>query len=326
MFRCFAIVTNKTQKILREFRDFDVLSDVLGSLEFRSRLFCRSDLAAPWSMQFPASPLTHFHIVERGGACLELVDKAQSLTLAPGDVIVVASHTAYRLVDTPGREDYADVPLPLADASGQCTVIRRGGKGPSSVMLCGSFSLGRPEIHPILSLLPRVIHIQAGTSSWAGTVEPICRILTNEASEVRPGSEMVMSRLTDILFVQVLRNWLMEMDKEPSWLAAIRDPRIGPALALMHERPGFPWTTQKLAQRVGLSRSPFTVRFTKLLGEPPQNYLARIRMQRAAQMILTSSNTLNQIAASVGYESEASFNKAFKRHIGVTPGRYRRQE
>lgn len=143
---------------------------------------------------------------------------------------------------------------------------------------------------------------------------------------MKPGTATILSRLTDILFVQVLRAWLAEQPDQPSWLSGLNDPRVGPALALIHERPGEAWTVETLAAKVGLSRSPFTVRFTKVVGESPQAYLTRVRMQRAARLIREQDDSLGRIAHAVGYESESSFNKAFKRQYRQTPGQFRREE
>ena len=320
-----SVVKQKQQRLVRELAGFDVLADVLGTLGLHSRLFCRSALAAPWAMAFPGDQLAHFHIVERGGAWLDVAGSKSSVALAPGDVVVVGRGNAYRLADQPGHENLQPIEFPPADPSGRCILLRQGRGGATSVLICGSFSFEEAEDHPVLSLLPKVMHLRAGVSPPDIWLESMSRFLIAEASGMKPGTATVLSRLTDILFVQVLRAWLAEQPDHPSWLSGLNDPRIGPALALIHERPGEAWTVDRLAAKVGLSRSRFTVRFTKVVGEPPQAYLTRVRMQRAARLIREREGNLGQIAFAVGYESESSFNKAFKRRYRKTPGQFRRE-
>jgi len=314
---------SRKRQVLRELTGFDVLSDVLGSLGLRSRLFCRSQLAAPWTMSFAAGALSHFHIIERGGVWLLRRGHAP-LALAAGDLLVIRRGTAYQLSDEPAAHTAHLVKLPEGPDSGRCVQLRNGRKGPMSAMICGSFAFEREDDHPLLALLPALMHLRAATQG-AAWIEPLGRMLLAEATDMRPGAETVLSRLTDVLFVQILRAWLAEQRVPPSWLKALSDARIGPALALMHENPGHSWTVGRLAASIGMSRSPFTARFTRLVGTPPQAYLTQLRMQRAARLLREHARGLGEIARAVGYESEAAFNRAFKRHHGSTPGRYRRR-
>jgi AraC-like DNA-binding protein len=315
----------KRPKVVQELPGFDVLADVLGTLGLRSRLFCRSDVAAPWVMAFPADDLAHFHIVERGGAWLEMEGLRSPSALAPGDLVVVGRRNAYRLVDQPGRKGVEAIQFPPPDPSGRCMLLRQG-HGATSVLICGSFSFEEGEDHPLLALLPKVMHLRGGTSQSNVWLESMSRFLITEASAMKPGTQTIVSRLTDILFVQVLRAWLADQPDRPNWLSALNDSRIGPALALIHERPEEAWTVEMLAAKVGLSRSPFTVRFTRLVGESPQAYITRVRMQRAARLLREHDASLGQIALKVGYESESSFSKAFKRQYQKTPGQFRREK
>jgi len=316
----------KQQKLVRELAGFDVLADVLSTLGLRSRLFCRSELQTPWVLAFAGDELVHFHIVERGGAWLEVESVKSPMALAPGDVVVVGRGTAYRVVDQPGRNDVQPIKFPPPDSSGRCTLLRQGRDGATSVLICGSFSFDRAEDHPVLALLPKVMHLRGGVAPSDMWLDSMSRFLVAEASYMKPGTATVISRLTDILFVQVLRAWLAEQPDHPSWLSGLNDPRVGPALTLIHEQPGESWTVETLAARVGLSRSAFTVRFTKVVGEPPQGYITRVRMQRAARLLRERDRSLGQVALAVGYESESSFSKAFKRQYRKTPGQFRKEE
>jgi hypothetical protein len=262
----------KRPKLVQEIPGFDVLADVLGTLGLRSRLFCRSDVATPWVMTFPADNLAHFHIVERGGAWLEMEGLKSPSALAPGDLVVVGRRNAYRLVDQPGRKGVEAIQFPPPDPSGRCILLRQG-HGATSVLICGSFAFEEAEDHPLLALLPKVMHLRGGTSQSNPWLESMSRFLIAEASAMKPGTQTIVSRLTDILFVQVLRAWLADQPDRPNWLSGLNDSRIGPALALIHERPEEAWTVEMLAAKVGLSRSPFTVRFTRVVGESPQAYI-----------------------------------------------------
>jgi AraC-like DNA-binding protein len=191
-------------------------------------------------------------------------------------------------------------------------------------MVCGSFSFAVPDGLPLLALLPELLRLR-GDGAPRGWLEPTLRMLAEEARQRRAGGTIVTSRLTDVLFVQVVRAWL---DAQPApagnWLAALRDPRIGAALARIHGRPEHPWSVAELAAEVGMSRSPFAARFAALAGDPPLAYLARWRAQVAARLLRETSLALGAVADRVGYESEAAFSRAFRRAMGVAPGAYRR--
>jgi AraC-like DNA-binding protein len=148
--------------------------------------------------------------------------------------------------------------------------------------------------------------------------------MVSESALARPGQDVALSRLTEVLFVEVLRSWIKSLDSgEGGWLGAMADPHIGPALQLIHERPDQPWTLGDLGQRVGLGRSAFSARFTKLVGESMYRYLIARRMSEAAFLLETSDEGIARIATRVGYETAAAFSKLFQRHHGLSPGRYR---
>lgn len=307
-----------------EIGSVDVLSEVLAHMGLQTRLFCHSELAAPWCLAFPSSSLAHFHYIERGGAWVRLADDQDATCLAPGDLLVLPHGRRYQVSDTPER-----LPIPFSQVIPQatrgCSIVRSGGDGARTTMLCGAFSMKRPGDHPLLALLPPLLLLRAEESAEAAWVESTLRQLAAEARRQEPGAELVAHRLTDILFVQVLRAWLQRAEYlEGSWLAALRDPQVGKALSLLHANPSHPWTIQELAARVGLSRSPFAARFVRQVGESPMAYLTRLRMQRAAEMLRSQPVSLLEAAMACGYQSEAAFSKAFRREFGVPPGQYRR--
>jgi transcriptional regulator GlxA family with amidase domain len=179
--------------------------------------------------------------------------------------------------------------------------------------------------HPLLPVLPKVIALRARDGHAAAWLAPTLSFLAAEAGTELPGARTVVSRLADILFIQVVRAHLGSAPEQVSgWLGALRDPQIGSALGCMHEDPAHPWTVEALAQRVAMSRSTFAARFAEIVGEPPLHYLTRWRMQKARSLLREGRVPLSEVAARVGYDSEAAFSKAFKRAVGEAPGAYRR--
>jgi AraC-like DNA-binding protein len=310
--------------VLAEIDGPDVLTDVLASLRLRGRLFCRSELSAPWSLALPASALGHFHVIERGGGWVRLEGEERSHPLAAGDLIVLPHGRAYTLSDGPKAP-----PVPLASlvhepASGVCSILRHGGDGPATSMICGSFQFEGREGHPLLSLLPPLIHIPGDQGRSAEWLDLTLRFLGQEARHPRPGSETLVTRLIDILFVQVVRAWIEgQPEGGGGWLGALRDRQMGAALGMIHREPQRAWSVASLAAAVGMSRSAFAARFTALVSEAPLAYLTRWRMHLAADLLRGKGLTLSEVAGRVGYESEAAFSKAFKRQVGTSPGAFR---
>ncbi|HBL25509.1 MAG TPA: AraC family transcriptional regulator [Acidobacteria bacterium] len=303
----------------------DVLADVLGTLRLRSRVFCRSDLRAPWAMTLRSCDYAHFHVVEQGNAWLRLERRREALPLATGDLVIVPHGRGHTLADTPDAPPVPLERLPRQEAGGHY-VLRHGGSGAATQILCGAFELGLGSDNPVLAALPPVLHVpgqSAGTGAWLG---PLLQLLLHEARQPRPGTGTILTRLTDVIFVQAVRVWL---DAQPEggggWLGALRDPQVGAALAHLHREPERDWSVTELAAAVGLSRSPFAARFRELVGEPPLTYLTRWRMRLAASLLRDGQLTLRELAERSGYESEAAFSKAFKRQLGLSPRTFRQR-
>jgi AraC-like DNA-binding protein len=201
--------------------------------------------------------------------------------------------------------------------------VRHGSRAkPLSTMLCGNFTVSRPLFGSLLELLPPVLLLKP--TADGGWLEAILRRMVTESALERPGQRVALSRLTEVLFVEVLRSWIASLRPgEGGWLGAMADPHIGPALQLIHERPDQPWTLRDLGHRVGLGRSAFSARFTELVGQSMQRYLIARRMAEAAFLLESTDEGIARIAARVGYETAAAFSKLFRRHHGVSPGRYR---
>lgn len=302
----------------------DVLTDVLKVLRLTSRLYSRSELRAPWGIEMPPARRMAFHVVDRGGAWLRREGEGDLTALAAGDLVVLPHGGGHQLVDHPSTLTQPLIEL-SANSSG-CPRLQLGGSGPATSLVCGYFQLeeeGGWEDHPLVPLLPGMIHVKGEDGRKVPWLEATLRFLADEAGSGRPGTDAVVHSLTAILFVQVLRAWLEHDGIAPGWLGALRDPQMGRALTLLHTNPERGWTTATLAAGVNMSRSAFAARFTALVGEPPLTYLTRWRMRLAAGL-LREDVPLTEVAERVGYESEAAFSVAFKRERGVPPGQYRR--
>ena len=217
-------------------------------------------------------------------------------------------------------------PLRIIDidrSSPRLGVVRHGSRAkPLSTMICGNFTVSRPLFGSVLELLPPVLLLKP--TADGGWLEAILRRMVSESALERPGQRVALSRLTEVLFVEVLRSWIASLSPgQGGWLGAISDPHIGPALKLIHENPERPWTLSDLGHRVGLGRSVFSARFTKLVGQSMHRYVIERRMAEAAFLLETSDEPIARIASRVGYETAAAFSKLFHRYHGLSPGRYR---
>jgi AraC-like DNA-binding protein len=301
----------------------DVLTDVLKTLKLRGRVFCCSALSAPWAMSLPTSDYAHFHFIERGSAWLQLAEEKQPRSLASGDLIIVPHGRGHVLSDHPKTR-----PKPLSQLlkgsqggnAGECHLMEFGGGGAPTQMICGSFQFDNDESSPLRSILPALVHLTHEQSRLGDWLDPTLKMLAHEARQPRPGSETLISRLLDIIFVQALRVWIAA-EPQPSggWLGALRDPQIGAALGLMHHEPSRNWSVDTLAQAVSMSRSPFAAKFSALVGEPPLTYLTRWRMHLASSLLASERLNIGEVAERIGYQSDAAFSKAFKRHYGYSP-------
>jgi AraC-like DNA-binding protein len=307
----------------------DVLADVLTATRIGGTVFARSELAAPWGMLFEPASRAGLHIVARGSCWLQTGGQREPLQLSEGDVVLLPHGAGHSLLSATHVQ-----PLPFPKLLSRCQVsqglhgmsLSKAGKGPSTVLLCGAYRFEHEGIHPLLSLLPPLIHLRADAGVISGKLEAVLRLLVAEYTEPGPGTITVTSRLVDVLFIHIIRSWLEQQPEgSAGWLGAVRDPQVGRALALMHGEPRRDWTVESLAAEVACSRATFARRFRELVGEPPLVYLTRLRMDVAARMLRDSEQPLAAIAERVGYASEFAFNRTFHRLRGMPPGRYREQ-
>lgn len=297
----------------------DSLSSVLEFARLKGSVYCRSELGSPWGLHFAPRSCAVFHVLHRGRGYFRFEDENECLPLQEGDVLLLPTGEAHYLLEKPDTPPFRDLEL---DQWGECALMRWS-DSPSAVILCGTFDFESFSAAFLLKQLPRVIHLPYCAES---ALNHVLELMADEARSQRPAKQIVLRRLADILFVQMIQGWVEQHGVENSGLlGAFHDPVIGSALALLHTRPQHPWTVNTLARAAACSRSLLAARFTALVGEPPMSYLTRWRMQMAARLLTEQpSLPIAEIAARVGYASEAAFSKAFKRQLNAAPAAYRR--
>jgi AraC-like DNA-binding protein len=301
----------------------DALSEVLQDFRLSGVNYGRCELRHPWSIAFPQQPLLRFHFVSQG-PCWIYTQAQGWQKLNAGDLVLLPQGIAHRLASAP---DVVGDSLKACQVtklgSNVCEVVREG-TGATSTLFCGSMSLGACALNPLITLMPPIIKgcDVAGNDPIVG---PLLAAMTAEAAQPQMGSATILSRMADLLTARLIRCWVNCTGASTTgWLAAIRDPHIGRALAAMHRDPGRNWTLESLAGLAGQSRSIFAERFSAVLGEGAARYLARLLMQLARDLLGQGGMSVAEVATRLGYESEASFARAFKRITSVSPGVVRR--
>jgi len=313
----------------------DVLSDVLRAVRLTGAVYFDFELSSPWVADTPpscdiahlvmpgAERVIEYHVVARGTAWVQHAG-GSPVHLREGDLIILPQGDAHVLSSTPGMTGKADLAMFARGTKTLPLVYERGGGGSERTRLvCGFLGCDERPYNPLLASLPRLIHLSADPAmraSWLGT---IMNIAVTEARDSRPGSENVLARLAELMFVEALRRYLETLPAaELGWLAGVRDGVVGQALAAMHGEPRRTWTVEDLARVAGVSRSVLAERFTAMVGQPPMQYLALWRMQLASRLLLDGVNVA-AVADAVGYESEAAFSRAFKKLVGEAPATWR---
>ncbi len=312
----------------------DALSDVLRVVRLTGGVFLEAEFSAPWCVTSQVGPedcrphfetpahLIAYHYIVDGRLVLQVDDDAL-VEAAAGELVMLPRNDRHTLGSAPDLSPVPGDALVEAPRDGGLAVIRHGGGGEVTRIVCGFIGSETP-FNPVIVTLPRVLKLNVAESIGGEWIASSFRYAASEVGGGRIGSRTVLSKLSELLFVEAVRRYLAVMPAEATgWLAGLRDHAVGRALALLHGRVAEPWTTEALAQEVGLSRSAFADRFTVLVGTPPMRYLASWRMQVAARVLRESERSIAQTAAAVGYESEAAFNRAFKREFGVPPATWR---
>src|SRR4051794_14703 len=301
----------------------DPLAEVLDIGRVRGAVLAHVCAGDPWGIRLSSTPGAAFHAITAGTCWLRL-DGSAPLQLMPGDVVLLPTGIAHDMVSTPGGRTRAYDRVTKEELMTPDGDLLIAGPGATTRFICAAYDYDHEVAHPLLSLLPPVVHIPADAPGDGGPIQSTLRLLGGELGGRSPGSRSVVARLTDVLFVQVLREWLERESGGACWLRALRDPQIAGVFAARPGGPAEPWPLASLAQSVTLSRATLARRFTELVGEPPLAYLTRWRMDLAARRLRETTEPVNVIARGVGYTSEFAFSRAFTRMRGEAPGRYRR--
>ncbi len=304
----------------------DALSDLLAVASVRGSLFSRAELTAPWGVSTRGAEAAIFHVIVEGSGWVEVEGGGPAQPFRSGDLLLMPHGTSHVLRDQPSSLARAIRELPSQSGPDGLPCIRHGGGGPRTSILCGTFRFGADGGGFLLPLLPRLIHARGGSSATAAWMDSTLRMLADETARAESGSALLISRLAEVLFIQVLRAWAQEAHEERRGLfGALTDPRLAQALGLIHREPARAWSVPMLAARVGMSRSAFFERFHQALDETPVAYLTRWRMVLARSALRKPDTSLTEVAERVGYASEAAFSRAFKRETGASPAHWRRQ-
>jgi AraC-like DNA-binding protein len=317
----------------------DVLSDVLRAVRLTGAVYFDIRARAPWVAETPPMAeiqdrvmpgferVIFFHVLLDGGCRAELPNcPGSAVAMEAGDAVIIVGGEPHLLASHAGLRTPPDMSVYEASRRRQLPYVLNeyGGDGAPAHVVCGFLGCDVLPFNPILDALPPMLHVGA-TSLGGSLIHDLIRVALGESRQPSAGGEAILAKLSELLFLQALRQHLHALPPEATgWLSGLRDRHVGRALGLMHARPGARWTLDGLAQEVGLSRSTFAERFAALVGTPPMQYLASWRLQVAAQCIERQGMSIARAAAEVGYESEAAFNRAFKKQVGAPPGSWRR--
>ncbi|HUK24195.1 MAG TPA: AraC family transcriptional regulator [Terriglobales bacterium] len=332
----------------------DILSDVLRVVRLSGAVFFTAEFSSPWALDSPSPKLLAsivmpdaecvvlFHILT-DGECFILCKNHPPVKMEAGDVIIFAHGEPHTMCSHPEAKA---TPMDAVFSQGSPDAtpqVAFGGGGGKSRFICGYLNCDQ-RFNPLVAALPTMLVVRSsndyaaveaidqngthptrvpqGAGSWLSTT---LKFTIHEARAARPGNAAMLSRLTELMFVEILRQYMQQLPAgQCGWLAGLNDVHVGKALRLMHANPARDWTVSELAREAAISRSALAERFTRLIGESPMRYLARWRVQLAKQMLRDGDSSMAEIATRVGYESEAAFNRAFKRSAGSPPAAWRK--
>jgi AraC-like DNA-binding protein len=322
------------QRLSAPIGHMDALSEILKVVQLNGAIFFNARFTAPWCVASPAEAslaqtlglgaervLLYHYLLE--GSCLITLEGLAPVRLSDGDIIVFPHGDAHTMASSEGAQpQQMDAQAILRERP---NVLHFGGGGETTRVICGYLVCDPRLFQPVLAALPRVVTVSLRGVAQARWLEASLQHAAEAATSREPGAEGVLAKLSDVMVVEALRRYAAQLSPEHTgWLAGLRDRSVGKCLALMHEKPASPWTVDTLAREVGTSRSVLAERFTHFVGQSPMQYLGRWRMALATNFLRRSSLSVAGIAEEVGYESDATFSRAFRREFGVSPASWRR--
>jgi AraC-like DNA-binding protein len=305
----------------------DWVGEALRFLRMSGMFYCRSEFTSPWALKLP--PMNNslmLHVVTSGECWLEVPGASDQL-LRPGSLALVPHGAGHQMASTPGLEGKNLFEIKREPVSDRYERLRLGSGGDASTAICALFQFEHPAALELMKLLPPLIVVTSWNAPHAAWIDSTLRLMAAEAKELLPGGETVITRLADILVIQAIRVWLaQDPAARKGWLGALHDPQIGRILAAIHRDPARAWSVESLAAEAAMSRSAFAARFTELAGEPAMHYVTRWRMYAALTSLRESKSSIGDLSRNLGYDSEAAFSRAFKRHFGFSPGKARQSQ
>ena len=314
----------------------DVLSEVLKTVKLDGAVFFHGEYSAPWCAREPdadtmASYLSAgpkhviiFHLLAEGRAYARVERDGRPVSLVAGDIVTFPHGDAHLMGNGPAVppvDNAKQIQKVLAEGR---MLSQFGGGGELTKLICGYMTCDPQLSRIFLTGLPSIVRINIRDSASGQWLEDTLRYSVEHSEASGPGGAAVVAKLSEALFVETLRRYISQLPRtQTGWLAGVRDQEVGKALALLHRQPARPWTIAALAQEVGVSRSVLAERFRHYLSDTPIGYLTRWRLNLAAQLLNSTSKSVAEVAGEVGYESEPSFNRAFKREFGLPPARFR---
>jgi AraC-like DNA-binding protein len=319
----------------------DPLSDVLRMVKLTGALFFVVEASSPWGVEVPpaeafrssilprAQHIVSYHVVLEGSGWAG-IPNGPAVRFETGDILVFPHGDSYSMLSEAGQSPEYDLAATLAFlremAAGRLPfVVEEGGGGPNGArFVCGYLGCDVRPFNPVLATLPPLLHVKRAATRPDDSLAPLIELTLAEAGERRAGGEAIRLRLSELIFVEVVRRHLQTLASgQVGWLPGLRDPAIGRVLAMLHDRPAHPWSLGELAQGAGMSRAVLAQRFAQLVGCPPMHYLTLWRMQVAARLMADGAMKIAAVADAVGYGSEAAFSRAFKKATGTTPAAWR---
>ncbi len=312
----------------------DCFSDLLRSMRISGSLLLKEEYATPWAISVPSADrlgallqvsaglrVVAFHLVERGHVQITLQNGREAV-LEAGEIAICFAGTAH-LISQGSNPRIVPVETFLT-GGGNAFQPTEKNRARSASLLCGVFLLHDTHLNPLFAALPPLLHASVSRSHDAYNLSGVAGLMAQEMNQKSFGNAYVVERLLELLCAEAIRSHIETIHhKEVGWFTGLKDPTVGRAIAMIHARPGEHWSVRRLAQGVAMSPSRFAARFAAALGDSPMVYLTKWRMNVASRLLASTQRGVSVIAAEVGYESLAAFNRAFKRHVGVTPAAWR---
>jgi len=305
----------------------DALADILKTIRLHTSTYFCSDFNTHWGMDISHSNSGLFHVIVEGECWVKIANRDEPIHMNTGDIVAFPTGGAHWISDQPESEKLAGDKVvgqilngdnPFFDTNANTTTA-------TQTLLCGAFEYDSSISHPFLRDLPCFIHIHTNENTELTWLKELVLELSRESKQPSPGSSVIIDRLTEVLFIQILRIYIQRDKTHLGYMHALSDTKIGPALNQIHTEEQADCSVESLARNAALSRSAFTERFIKLVGESPKTYLINWRMQKAKSKLESTEHSMYEIAESSGYSSEAAFSKAFKQYFNTTPGALRKR-